>query len=112
MPHIADDRSFCNQNERIIGEPSRIKRTSSEIAPCKKQTISNLSKPLSEVFEKLKIQEEWELKEEWLKPYEFYLRSLAQTIPDCKFQLAEENQMADALVTLAATWENLKKLVI
>ena len=38
------------------------------------------------MFEKLKMQEEWELKEEWLKPYLFYLRSLAQTIPDCKFQ--------------------------
>ena len=33
VPHIADDRSFCNQNERIIGEPSRIKHSSSEIAP-------------------------------------------------------------------------------
>ena len=55
VPHIADDRSFSNQNERIIGEPSRIKHTSSEN---QKQTISNLGKPLSEVFEKLKIQEE------------------------------------------------------
>ena len=33
VPHTADDRSFCNQNERIIGEPSRIKHTSSEITP-------------------------------------------------------------------------------
>ena len=33
VPHIADDRNLCNQNERIIGEPSRIKQTSSEIAP-------------------------------------------------------------------------------
>ena len=33
VPHIADNRSFCNQNERIIGEPSRVKHTSSEIAP-------------------------------------------------------------------------------
>ena len=37
---------------------------------------------LHHLFEKLKMQGEWELKEEWL----FYLRSLAQTIPDCKFQ--------------------------
>ena len=58
------------------------------------------------------MQGELELKKEWLKPYEFYLRSLSQTIPDCKFQLAEENQMADALATLAATWENPEKLVM
>ena len=64
------------------------------------------------MFEKLKMQRELELKKEWLKPYEFYLRSLAQTIPDCKFQLAEENQMADALAILAATWEYPKKLVM
>ena len=32
VPHIADDRSFCNQNERTIGDPSRTEPTSSEIA--------------------------------------------------------------------------------
>ena len=60
------------------------------------------------------MQGEWELKEERLKPYLFHLRSLAQTIPDCKFQHLprEENQMADALTTLAATWENPEKLVM
>ena len=60
------------------------------------------------------MQGEWELKEERLKPYLFYLRSLVQTIPDCKFQHLprEENQMADALATLAATWENPEKLVM
>ena len=29
VPHIADDSSFYNQNEWIIGKPSRIKHTSS-----------------------------------------------------------------------------------
>ena len=33
VPHIADDRSFCNQNERTIGDPSGTEPTSSEIAP-------------------------------------------------------------------------------
>ena len=65
------------------------------------------------MFEKLKMQGELELKKEWLKPYEFYLRSLAQTIPDCKFQhLPKKNQMTGALATLAATWENPKKLMM
>ena len=51
------------------------------------------------------MQGEWELKEERLKPYLFHLRNLAQALPDCKFQhlSREENQMADALATLAAT---------
>ena len=60
------------------------------------------------------MQGEWELKEERLKPYLFHLRSLAQAIFNCKFQHLprEENQMADALATLAATWENPEKLVM
>ena len=49
-----------------------------------------------------------------MKPYLFHLRELAQAIPNCKFQHLprEENQMADALATLAATWENPEKLVM
>ena len=60
------------------------------------------------------IHGEWELKEERLKPYLFHLRKLAQAIPDCKFQHfpREENQMADALATLATTRENPDKLVM
>ena len=44
----------------------------------------------------------------------FHLIKLAHAIPDCKFQhlLREENQMADPLATLTATWENPEKLVM
>ena len=54
------------------------------------------------------------MKEELLKPYLFHLRNLAQALPNCKFQHLprEENQMVDALATLAVTWENPEKLVI
>lgn len=57
---------------------------------------------------------EWEVKEDRLRPYLLHLKRLARAIPNCKFQHLprEENQMADALATLAATWENPEKLVM
>ena len=58
MPRIVDNRDLCNRNERTIGKPSRIKPTPSEIALIRNRQFSNLGKPLSKMFEKLKMQEE------------------------------------------------------
>ena len=58
VPRIANDRDLCNQNERTIGESSRIKTIPLEITPIRNRQFSNLGKPLSKVFEKLKMQGE------------------------------------------------------
>ena len=55
VPCVANNRNLCNQNGRTVGEPSRTKPTPSEIAPIKNRQFSNLGKPLSKVFEKLKM---------------------------------------------------------
>ena len=63
--------------------------------------------------------EEWEVKEERLKPYAFYLKDLMKGFKKCLFihLSREENQMAYALATLSSMWDNptgmtMKPLVI
>ena len=57
-------------------------------------------------------QGEWELREDKLKPYQTHLRTVARGIPDCSFQHLprENNQMANALATLASGWEDQGRL--
>ena len=57
-------------------------------------------------------QGEWELREDKLKPYQTHLKTVAGGIPDCSFQHLprENNQMADALATLASGWEDQGRL--
>ena len=58
------------------------------------------------------MQEEWDLKEDKLKPYQFHLKTFAKDIHKCLFQHLprEDNQMADALATLASAWEDQGRL--
>ena len=63
--------------------------------------------------------EEWEVKEERLKPYNSYLKSLMKGFNKCLFMhlSRDENQMADALATLSFMWDKptgtaMKPLVI
>ena len=63
--------------------------------------------------------EEWEVKEERLKPYNGYLKTLMKGFDKCLFihLSRDENQMADALVTLSSIWDKptgtiMKPLVI
>ena len=51
--------------------------------------------------------EEWELKEQHLRPYLDHLHQLAQSFRRCKFihLPRSHNQMADALASLASVWE-------
>ena len=52
---------------------------------------------------------EWEVKEERLKPYNSYLKLLMKGFNKCLFMhlSRDENQMADALVTLFFMWDKL-----
>ena len=54
--------------------------------------------------------EEWDVKEERLRPYWQYLKIISQNFSRCTFIYLprEENQMADALATLASVWEGSK----
>ena len=63
--------------------------------------------------------EEWEVKEERLKPYHGYLKTLIKDFDKCLFihLSRDENQMEDALVTLSSMWDRptgttMKPLVI
>ena len=63
--------------------------------------------------------EEWEVKEERLKPYNSYLKLLMKGFDKCLFihLLRDENQMADVLATLSSMWDRptetaMKPLVI
>ena len=63
--------------------------------------------------------EEWEVKEERLKPYNGYLKTLMKGFDKCLFihLSRDENQMADALATLSSMWDRstrttMKPLVI
>ena len=63
--------------------------------------------------------EEWEVKEERLKPYNGYLKILMKGFDKCLFihLSRDENQMADTLVTLSSMWDKptgttMKPLVI
>ena len=63
--------------------------------------------------------EEWEVKEERLKPYIGYLKTLVKGFTKCLFihLPRDENQMADALETLSSIWDKpvglaMKPLVI
>ena len=63
--------------------------------------------------------EEWEVKEERLKPYHGYLKTLMKGFDKCLFihLSRDENQMADALATLSSIWDRptstvMKPLVI
>ena len=62
---------------------------------------------------------EWEVKEERLKPYHGYLKTLIKGFDKCLFihLSRDENQMADALATLSSMWDKptgtvIKPLVI
>ena len=62
---------------------------------------------------------EWEVKEERLKPYNSYLKSLMKGFNKCLFihLSRDENQMADAFATLSSMWDKptgtaMKPLVI
>ena len=63
--------------------------------------------------------EEWEVKEERLKPYNSYLKLLMKGFDKCLFMhlSRDENQMADTLATLSSMWDKptgiaMKPLVI
>ena len=63
--------------------------------------------------------EEWKVKEERLKPYHGYLKTLIKGFDKCLFihLSIDENQMADALDTLSSIWNRptgtaMKPLVI
>ena len=63
--------------------------------------------------------EEWEVKEERLKPYHSYLKTLLKGFDKFLFihLSKDENQMADALATLSSMWNKptgttMKPLVI
>ena len=63
--------------------------------------------------------EEWEVKEERLKPYNSYLKTLMKGFDKCLFThlSRDENQIADALATLSSMWDKptgtaMKPLVI
>ena len=63
--------------------------------------------------------EEWEVKEERLKPYHGYLKTLMKGFDKCLFihLSRDENQMADALATFSSMWDRptgtlMKPLVI
>ena len=53
--------------------------------------------------------EEWEMKKERLKPYNGYLKTLIKGFDKCLFihLSRDENQMADALITLSSMWDKL-----
>ena len=53
--------------------------------------------------------EDWEVKEERLKPYHGYLKTLMNGFDKCLFihLSRDENQMADALATLSFIWDKL-----
>ena len=52
--------------------------------------------------------ENWEVKDEKLKPYAEHIQMLTLSFANCTFTHLprEENQMADALATLASMWDN------
>ena len=56
--------------------------------------------------------EEWELKEQHLKPYLNHLQNLTLSFQKCKFTHLprNHNQMADALASLASVWEGPSKM--
>ena len=56
--------------------------------------------------------EEWELKEQHLKPYLSHLQNLTLSFQKCKFihLPRNHNQMADALASLASVWEGPSKM--
>ena len=63
--------------------------------------------------------EEWEVKEKRLKPYNSYLKTLMKGFNKCLFihLSRDENQMVDALATLFSMWDKptrtaIKSLVI
>ena len=63
--------------------------------------------------------EEWEVKKERLKPYNGYLKTLMKGFDKCLFihLSRDENQMADAIMTLSSIWDKptgivMKSLVI
>ena len=58
--------------------------------------------------------EEWELKEQHLKPYLNHLQNLALSFQKCQFihLPRNHNQMADALASLASVWEGPSKMPI
>ena len=65
------------------------------------------------------VNAEWEVKEERLKPYHGYLKTLMKDFDKCLFihLSRDENQMADALATLSFKWNrptgtSMKPLVI
>ena len=51
-----ENRKFYGQNRRIFGGLSETKPATAEVATVKNRRFSNLGRPLSNVFEKLKIQ--------------------------------------------------------
>ena len=58
--------------------------------------------------------EEWKVKEERLKPYSSYLKTLIKDFNKCLFihLSREENQMVDALATLSSIWDKLTGIVM
>ena len=63
--------------------------------------------------------EEWKVKEERLKPYNAYLKTLMKDFAKCLFihLSKDENQMTDTLATLSSMWDKptetaMKPLVI
>ena len=50
-----ENRKFYGQNRRTFGGPSETKPATAEVATVKNKRFSNLGRPLSNVFEKLKM---------------------------------------------------------
>ena len=57
---------------------------------------------------------EWEVKEERLKPYNGYLKTLMKGFDKCLFihLSREENQIVDALATLSSMWDKLTRIAM
>ena len=58
--------------------------------------------------------ENWEVKDEKLKPYAENIQMLTLSFSNCTFAHLprDENQMADALATLASMWDNPRKVAM
>ena len=60
------------------------------------------------------VNKEWEVREERFKPYLDYIENLKKNFDEVVFlQITRKNnQVADALTTLAYVWDNLKSLLV
>ena len=60
------------------------------------------------------VNKEWEVREEKVKPYLDYIENLKKYFDELVFVhlIRKNNQVADALATLASVWDNPKSLLV